>query len=367
MGYVRVNKSPMKTLLFVSPHYFPVMGGIEQSIYNITERLSAHYNIQIGVPAGSNPEAKEFVNGVKICRLSPLGFIVFDLRNIDTIVLTNFSIYPHVILLIRLALLKCVGVNKRPKLILVPHGGAILQATQFSYIRFLIKRAYNTAFAYPLCKYVVDRWVAVSEWEKGLLLEQNLTKQISVIRNGVNEISNTESHKESYLVFVGRIQPIKNLHGIVTAFKEIRHLTSEVKTLVIVGDFNQNASYYESIKSYIRDEGLENCVHFVGEKLGREKDSFIAHAQALLCLSDVESDAIAVKEALALRTKVILRPIAALREYLNGPNALEYKEPGCYAVHPSTLERFIQAPFTALASKQLSTWDEVASKYAEIM
>lgn len=144
-------------------------------------------------------------------------------------------------------------------------------------------------------------------------------------------------------------------------------MTSEVKTLVIVGDFNQNASYYESIKSYIRDEGLENCVHFVGEKLGREKDSFIAHAQALLCLSDVESDAIAVKEALALRTKVILRPIAALREYLNGPNALEYKEPGCYAVHPSTLERFIQAPFTALASKQLSTWDEVASKYAEIM
>lgn len=101
--------------------------------------------------------------------------------------------------------------------------------------------------------------------------------------------------KGSYILFVGRLNPVKNLEGLLRAFREVAARWAALR-LLIAGDGARD--YVAQLKALAQELDLADKVVWAGHVEGEAKASLLAGAAAFVLPSFSENFGIAAAEAL---------------------------------------------------------------------
>ncbi|MBI4141752.1 glycosyltransferase family 4 protein, partial [Candidatus Woesearchaeota archaeon] len=171
--------------------------------------------------------------------------------------------------------------------------------------------------------------------------------------------------KHQFILFVGTIEPRKNLTRLVEAFL---HVKKKGLKLVIVGEKGwKNEDFYKMIEEL----DLKENVLFTGYVPDKDLVQFYRAAEMFVYPSIYEGFGIPVIEAMACGCPVITSNISSLKEIANGAAVL---------VNPSHTKEIAKAIETVLKNKALQahlahigqlraqkfTWEKTAKKTLDV-
>lgn len=139
-----------------------------------------------------------------------------------------------------------------------------------------------------------------------------------VTSNKLQTLKNKHKIVGDYLLYLGTLQPKKNIEGLIKAFGL---LNTDIK-LVIAG---KKGWLFEKIFSLVKELKLEGSVVFTGFVEEEEKPYLITGAKAFILPSFYEGFGIPAAEAMSLGVPVILSKEGSLPEV--GGNAAVYFDP----------------------------------------
>jgi glycosyltransferase involved in cell wall biosynthesis len=105
-----------------------------------------------------------------------------------------------------------------------------------------------------------------------------------------------------YLLYIGRIVPLKGLHYLIQAYNRLPHLSFP---LVIVGRFDADNPYH----AYIKHMATGVDIRFIGPFYGDSAYTMIKNARLLILPSETEGMAVSILEAGLLKTPVLASDI----------------------------------------------------------
>lgn len=150
---------------------------------------------------------------------------------------------------------------------------------------------------------------ATNEYEAGLIKKFfPKAKSVEVINNFIKIPVINAVPIENKFIFLGRINPIKNIHILIKAFYLLIEKTEDTSiNLVVVGSARlaYEKKYFEELRFQVKELGLDDRVFFKGHLEGEEKEKELASAKALILPSKSENFGNVVLEALAQGTPVI--------------------------------------------------------------
>ncbi len=187
-----------------------------------------------------------------------------------------------------------------------------------------------------------DRLIAVSENTKKDLMElfDVPGEKISVINNAIDErffidtpvdVSSAKEELKDrfridrdYGLFVGTLEPIKNITRLIHAFKLFKEKSGNGKNyqLILAGKRGWLTNEYLQT---VKDCGLEDDVKFLGYVEGEDLKKLMKGAKLFIMPSLYEGFGMTVLEAMACRTPSIVSDIDPLRQIAG--NAVEYVNP----------------------------------------
>jgi glycosyltransferase involved in cell wall biosynthesis len=196
-----------------------------------------------------------------------------------------------------------------------------------------IKRLYFKTLI-PLSLKKCSKAITISESTKTDLLHRFPymdADKIAVIHLGVNINSPPVQAKEhlgkyglqekEYFLFVGTLEPRKNIPGIIEAFHQVINTNDNIKKnykLVIMG---KKGWFYQEIFETVKKYHLEESVIFTGYLGGEAKQALLAHAFLFVYPSFYEGFGLPVLEAMAFGVPVITGNVSSLPE-VSGDAAL---------------------------------------------
>jgi glycosyltransferase involved in cell wall biosynthesis len=116
---------------------------------------------------------------------------------------------------------------------------------------------------------------------------------------------------ERYLLYLGTLEPRKNLLTLIEAYARLRGLLADAPPLVLAG---AKGWYYKSLFSRVRVLGLEHVVIFPGYVARDEQRLWYAGAELFVFPSLYEGFGLPVVEALACGTPTITSNVSSLPE-----------------------------------------------------
>jgi glycosyltransferase involved in cell wall biosynthesis len=105
-----------------------------------------------------------------------------------------------------------------------------------------------------------------------------------------------------YLIYIGRIVPLKGLHYLIQAYNRLPHLSLP---LVVVGRFDPTSPYH----AYLKELAAGVDVRFIGAFYGDSAYTMIKNARLLILPSETEGMAVSILEAGLLKTPVLASDI----------------------------------------------------------
>lgn len=171
--------------------------------------------------------------------------------------------------------------------------------------------------------------ITISESSKSDIIEayRLASGKVSVVYPGINQIDKTidmdklrEKYglSEKYILFVGTIQPRKNISRLIEAFSKIKEDTQ----LVIIG---KKGWQFEEILESPRKFGIEDKVKFFHDVSSEDLPTFYKNAQVFILPSLYEGFGLPVVEAMYYGCPVITSNVSSLPEA--GGDAALYVDP----------------------------------------
>jgi len=180
-----------------------------------------------------------------------------------------------------------------------------------------------------------DRIIAVSENTKKDIVNifGKSNEKITVIKNGLDKrfFTNEENQKQDwqaikrrfgiknkYILFIGTLEPIKNITRLLQAFRNLKKVIKKEKgefnyKLVLGGKKGWLGGEYKQI-AY--DLGLEKDVKFLGYVKGDNMKDLFTHCEFFVMPSLYEGFGTTVLEAMASKVPILVSDIPTLRELL---------------------------------------------------
>ena len=128
---------------------------------------------------------------------------------------------------------------------------------------------------------------------------------------------------ERYLLFLGTLEPRKNLLTLLDAYARLRAMEPETPPLVVAG---AKGWYYQAVFDRVRALGLERHMTFAGYVVREEQPLWYSGAELFVYPSVYEGFGLPVAEALACGTPVVTSSVSSLPE-AGGPVAIQ-ADPG---------------------------------------
>ena len=145
---------------------------------------------------------------------------------------------------------------------------------------------------------------------------------------------------EKFFLFVGVMKERKNVFNVVRAFAAISKKYSEY--MLVLGGRAEGA-YVEEMKRYIREQGIESRVQFIGHLNDGELSYVYRRAYALVFASFIEGFGYPVLEAMACGTPVVTSQSTSLGEICQNNSAL-LVDPARVDEIAGAMERMITQP-----------------------
>ncbi|MEM2292931.1 MAG: glycosyltransferase family 4 protein [Candidatus Aenigmatarchaeota archaeon] len=306
-------------VLMVTPSYFPVKGGAETVIHDISGKLNSVgvYTdiLTFNMDRKWKPRwhGKTEKNGkITIHKIPALNW--FPLMHSDRITM-GINLIPG----------KFRGILKKYD-ILHFHGGD-LTLPLFSYgvrkpkifhLHGLSPEFYK--------KYFISRLILKNVAQTYICLTKNMKKQLTsleipeervkILPNGIDtgQFHPTKEKDENMILFVGRVCREK---GIDTLLKALNHLETPIN-LTIIGPEDWNPDHFQRTLEKIRKENEKgkHKINYLGPKNREEIIPFYQKASLLVLPSRREGFPMVILEALACETPVIATNINGIPEIL---------------------------------------------------
>jgi glycosyltransferase involved in cell wall biosynthesis len=337
-------------ILQVCPKYYPSVGGVEQHVRNISERLAHEHEVTVFTCDPSGLLSKEeTLNGVKIKRFrsfSPQDAYHISFGMLNALRHSSFDIvHGHGYHAIPLLFSRYAKSNRFiVNAYYHGHGHTPFRDMLIGLYKPLGRRAFRAA----------DAIVALSHYERALLIKDfNIdARNITVIPYGMNleEFKGLRRKKTEgkMILFVGRLEEYKGIQYIIQAMQFIE---SGVH-LEIVG----KGLYKKNLERITEKLGLKGRVAFFQDLQREELLTKYASSDVFIMLSKYESFSIVVAEALASKVPCIVANTSALKEWIDNRN--------CFGVdYPISIERLAQLINSVIGREvgdvQLWDWDDV--------
>lgn len=209
-------------------------------------------------------------------------------------------------------------VIRRPslKVVVTIHGLEYQYLPQ--YYKFPQKLYLNKSTEYAV-RYA-GHLIAVSQWTKSQLVEKLGAKpeKITVVYEGVSQGSAVPEEGLPYILFVGTIQPRKNLVRLIEAFSKLQ-ARDQVLNLIIAG---KKGWMYENILAAPKKFGVGKRVKFLGYVSDEELASLYQNALFFVLPSLCEGFGLPVLEAMRFGCPVIASKAGALPEVVGDAGLL---------------------------------------------
>ena len=211
-----------------------------------------------------------------------------------------------------------------------PHFYTLIEKIYFSPLKFLAN--------------ISDTIITVSETEKKRLTEYGFKKNIYSVYHGVNqmfkprdnyekifldEIRNTFSLPERYILYVGRLNTRKNILNVI---KAISRLKNDIK-LVIVGKEDWKIFNFNKI---INDLKIKNKIIFTGFVFGEKLAAIYALSEIFIFPSYAESFGLPPLEAMASGIPVVVSNATCIPEICG--NVGYYVDPDDFIIMSSIID-----------------------------
>lgn len=346
-------------ILQVLPQYLPVLGGVEEHVRNISERLARKHEVTVFTtdPTGRLPR-EEMINGVLVGRFrgfSPQNAYHISIAMLQELKRSEFDIV-HAHNYHAFPAFFSRYANKK-RFIVTPHyhghGSSLLRDYLIKLYKPLGKKIFQEA----------DRVIAVSKYEKALLMNDfTINGDIAVIPNGIDlaefkEIDKfkKEGDSDRTILYVGRLDEYKGIQYVVQALP----LLADDIHLEIVG----NGRYKGHVEGLIKELRLEDRVKFYHDLSREYLLARYAGADLFVLLSRFEAFGITVGEALASGTPCIVANTSALSEWIDGRNCTGIE----YPIDTERLASLIQQTIgRRVGEVELWDWDRVAEETVKI-
>ena len=167
-------------------------------------------------------------------------------------------------------------------------------------------------FLIPLLIKKAKHIITVSEFSKSEIQKHYKVKEnaISVVYNICRITPVTNSEKQPFILFVGSLNPRKNLNTLLKAYEKVNQSIQ----LYIVGEKEKSFADSPELSKYLANKNIV----FKGYVSDEELDNYYKGAQLFVSLSHYEGFNIPVLEALASGAEVLISDIPVHRELYNG-------------------------------------------------
>ncbi len=349
-------------ILQVCPTYYPSLGGVEEHVRNISERLAANHEVTVATtdPTGKLPE-NEIINAVNILRFKSWApneayFYSGDLKKYLKVHSADFNVV-HAHNYHAFPALYAAQAKKKSNLFITSH----YHGTGHTFLRSLLHKPYKLYAKLIFEK--ADKIICVSRYERNLINENFKIKELKteVIPNGIkiSEFSGLKRHHNDgkTILYVGRLEKYKGVHNLIIA---LTRLDDEV-TLNIVG----NGPFKDHLFKMVAALKLEKRVHFEQDLPRAVLLQKYADSDLFALLSEHESYGLCVAEALAAGTPCIVANTSALSEWIDAQ--------GCYGIdYPIKIDVFVNCVNKVLSTRvsnvnaALLDWNEIVKKLTRL-
>jgi len=340
-------------VLQVCHKYFPSIGGVEEHVKNISERLAINNTVAVFTcePSVEVPH-QELINGVLVRRFksfSPsdayhLSFkMLRELQTCEFDVVHGHNYHAFPLHLCRYA--------RRGRFVITPHyhghGHTLFRDMLLKLCKPLGKRVFAEA----------DMIVAVSRYEKELLLQDFGIPEdrVTLIPNGVDlqEIRGVgqTARDSNTILCVGRLEKYKGIQNII----KVLPIVDDSFHLKIVG----TGSYERELVKLVHKLNLESRVEFYRRLPRQELLNTYTKAGILMLLSEHEASSIVIAEALASGTPCIVAETSGLSEWVDNKN--------CFGIElPIALDKLARLVHDVAGREvqnvEFRDWDQVAAE-----
>lgn len=299
----------------ICPRYYPHIGGVEEHVKNISERLAKKYDVSVFTtdPSGKLPKQEE-ISGVRVKRFKSFApneayyfspRMLRELRKVKFDIVHGHAFHAFPLFFSRYA--------KKKKFIVTTH----YHGFGHTLVRNLLLKLYKQIGKKTL--HDCNKIICVSNYERNLLLshfEVN-AKKVVVIPNGItsDEFKNLKKkEKGEYrkILCVARLEKYKGIEYVLKALQEL----GEDILLEIVG----KGPYRTRLVKLLDRLKLENRVRFFQDLPRKRLLELYASADLFVLLSKHEAFASSVAEALASKTPCIVANSSALKEWIDNKN-----------------------------------------------
>lgn len=361
-------------IVLIGGQSVPGIGGIESYVFNMAQALRARGDEAV-IICSDRQSFTNVVDGVEIVHkrcprsnmiampllfLLSLGYIFRNRRSIDVVNFQSifFAFFPGWMA----SLAGC-------KTCYTIHSLAEDNPKHGAFMRFVLRVA--AFISIWLCG---RRLITISR-SKAEEIEARYGRRCTVIPCGVNlpteaaesDILARFNLKPSYYyLFIGRIDPVKNLDTLIEAF--IKHNKAAYK-LVIAGDYDNDYG------AMLREKAAPHPnILFVGSVMGADKATLLRDCFASCLVSSSEGMPISLLEAMAYAKPCIVSDIAAIREVVKAEWALWSRVRDVESLAEQMQYADNNRELFTESGKQMSlfiaanhTWDNIAKHYIDYL
>jgi len=348
-------------ILQVCPKYYPSIGGVEEHVRNISERLAKKHDVTVFTtdPSGKLPK-EEVINGVKIKRFKSWApdeayyfsdalrkSLIRHSNEFDVVHAHNYHAFPA---------LYAANAKKTGRFVFTAHYFAKGSTSFRSFLHMPYKLFGKKIFQ------KADAIISISNFEKNLLCEnfRISSDKVTVIPHGVALKSfgglRKSHHPWRTILYVGRLVKYKGIDYVINT---LPYLDQDIR-LEIIG----SGPYYPHLLKLVNKLGLTDRVSFLGGGLSKaEILQKYADADLFILLSKYEGFAISVAEALAAGTVCIVANVSALTEWVDNHNCFGVN----YPINIESLKKLVNETIGRRAvGVKLFDWDDSVARIVNV-
>jgi glycosyltransferase involved in cell wall biosynthesis len=261
----------------------------------------------------------------------------------------------------------------RGKAVVTVHDLAIYKNPKWFPSKFLVGQSFSTRKLVPESLKKAAKIIAVSEHTKKDIVEIFKIKpeKIEVIYEGVeirdipgkkegvcgietevcfDDLKARYGLKDNYVLFLGTIEPRKNIDALIKAFCALSRKNKEIGEkyqLVLAGAKGwKHEKVFEEIRKYKNNAGQSGAVKYIGYVSARDKFALMKDAACFIFPSLYEGFGLPVLEALSLGVPTITSKVSSLPEIVGEAAVL---------VNPEKVTEIVDALEKVLTDRQLQS------------
>jgi glycosyltransferase involved in cell wall biosynthesis len=340
-------------ILHVCPRYRPFIGGVEEHVGNICERLVEEHDVEVYTtdPSGTLP-ACETIGGVKVSRFPSWApneayFFSYKLKKKLSLASSDFDIV-HAHNYASFPALYAAQAKGKNKLVFTPH----YHSSGHTFFRSLLHRPYK--FFGKRIFEKADLVICVSNFERTSVTNSFKIREedILVIPNGVNldEFRSLKRGNKNFtaILYVGRLEKYKGVQYLIRVLPQLDQGT----VLEIVG----KGPYKADLVELANKLKVKRRVRFFQDLTRKELLEKYMNSDLFILLSKHEAYGISVAEALCAGTPCIVANTSALSEWIDNKNCFGIE----YPINIGELASLIKVVAGRKVEKiGISDWDDV--------